>query len=117
MIGELTNHLWQSTFYAIAAGMLTLAFRRNRAQVRYWLWFSASMKFFVPFSSLMSLGSHLAWAQAAKTSPTEVVSLTIVQITQPFPDALSSVPSTPHTTDWLLIAILGVWVCGFGVIA
>ena len=35
MIGELTNHIWQSTIFAIAVGLLTLAFRRNRAQVRY----------------------------------------------------------------------------------
>jgi len=43
------NHLWQSTVFAVAAGLLTLAFRKNRAQVRYWLWFSGSVKFFVPF--------------------------------------------------------------------
>jgi hypothetical protein len=42
MISELTNHLWQSTLFAIAAGLLTVAFRKNRAQVRYWLWFSAT---------------------------------------------------------------------------
>ena len=59
MIGELTNHLWQSTLFAVAAGLLTVAFRKNRAQVRYWLWFSASLKFLIPFSLLMSLGSHL----------------------------------------------------------
>ncbi len=117
MIGELTNHLWQSTFYAIAAGMLALAFRKNRAQIRYWIWLSASLKFLVPFSLLMSLGSHFAWAPAAKTVATQAVSLTILQITQPFPDTLSSVPSIPHNTDWPLIAVLGVWVCGFGAIA
>ncbi len=64
MIGELTNHLWQSTLFAVAAGLLTVAFRKNRAQVRYWLWLSASLKFLIPFSLLMSLGSHLEWAPA-----------------------------------------------------
>ncbi len=59
MIGELTNHLWQSTLFAVAAGLLTVAFRGNKAQVRHWLWFSASMKFLLPFALLMSLGSHL----------------------------------------------------------
>jgi hypothetical protein len=29
---------------AIVAGLLTVAFRKNRAEVRYWLWFSASFK-------------------------------------------------------------------------
>jgi len=44
MIGPLTNHLWQSTVFAVAAGLLTIALRKNRAQVRYWVWFSASSK-------------------------------------------------------------------------
>ena len=45
MIAELTNHLWQSTIFAVVAGFLAVAFRKNRAQVRYWLWLSASFKF------------------------------------------------------------------------
>ena len=40
----LVNHLWQSTLFAAAAGLLTLAFRRNRAQTRHWLWLAASVK-------------------------------------------------------------------------
>jgi len=59
MTGELTNHLWQSTLFALAAGLLTTAFRGNKAQVRHWLWFSASLKFLLPFALLMSLGSDL----------------------------------------------------------
>src|ERR1700735_1833916 len=46
MLRELANHLWQSTLFAGVVALLTFAFRRNRAQVRYWLWFSASLKFF-----------------------------------------------------------------------
>ena len=61
MLSELTNHLWQSTIFALAAGLVTIAFRQNRAQVRYWLWFCASCKFLVPLSLLMSLGSRLEW--------------------------------------------------------
>jgi bla regulator protein BlaR1 len=118
MIAELTNHLWQSTLFAVAAGLLTVGFRKNRAQVRYWLWFSASIKFFVPFSLLLSLGSQLeSWAPAAKKIATETVSFTVVQIAQPFPDAASVVPSISAGTDWTLIAILTVWLCGFAAIA
>jgi bla regulator protein blaR1 len=51
------NHLWQSTLFALCAGMLTLALRKNRASVRYWLWLAASLKFLVPFSLLVALGS------------------------------------------------------------
>ena len=34
-IEAVSNHLWQSTLFAAAAGLLSLASRRNRAQVRY----------------------------------------------------------------------------------
>jgi beta-lactamase regulating signal transducer with metallopeptidase domain len=117
MIDQLTNHLWQSTLFAVAAGLLTVAFRKNRAQVRYWLWFSASFKFFVPFALLLSLGSHLRWAPAAKTIATDTISITIVQMAQPFPDISSFVPPPQGTVHWVPLAISGVWVCGFGVVA
>src|SRR3984957_11968300 len=117
MITELTNHLWQSTLFALAAGLLTVAFRRNRAQVRHWLWFSASLKFFVPFALLLSLGSHLKLAPAAKTIATEPVSITIVQMAEPFPVASSFVPPAQSTVHWVPLAIFGVWLCGFAAIA
>jgi bla regulator protein BlaR1 len=111
------NHLWQSTVFAILAAILTLAFRKNRAQVRYWLWLSASVKFLIPFSLLMSVGSNLEWAPAAQTIAMPVVSSTMVQFTQPFPEAVSFVPSTTGTLDWVPMSILGVWACGFAAIA
>jgi cytochrome c-type biogenesis protein CcmH/NrfF len=37
---NITNHLWQSTVFAVVAGLVTVAFRANRAHVRYWLWFT-----------------------------------------------------------------------------
>ncbi|MCU1274696.1 MAG: hypothetical protein JWO48_2127, partial [Bryobacterales bacterium] len=121
MIGELTNHLWQSTLFAAAAGLLTAAFRKNRAQVRHWLWFSASFKFLVPFALLMTLGGHLQWAPAVRKIATQIaapaVSFTIIQISQPFPDTLPLAPSTQGTRDWGLMAILGVWACGFTSVA
>lgn len=113
----MTNHLWQSTVFAVAAGLLTLAFRKNRAQVRYWLWLSASLKFLLPFSLLISLGSYIKWAPADQTNATPAVSYTMVQFTQPFPEAVSFVPSTAGASDWIPITIFGVWACGFAAIA
>ena len=69
----MTNHLWQSTVFAIVVGILTLAFRKNRAQVRYWLWFSASLKFFLPLSLLIGLGSLVQWTPAAHEITTPAV--------------------------------------------
>jgi len=117
MLGDMTNHLWQSTLFAAAAGLLTVAFRKNPAKVRYWLWFSASCKFFVPFALLMSLGSHLTWAPAARQIAPPAVTFTLEQIAQPFPGAQPPAPHTQVTRDWMPSAILGVWTCGFAAVA
>jgi TonB family protein len=119
VIGEALNHLWQSTVFAIAAGLLAMAFRHNRAHIRYWLWFSASVKFFVPFTLLITLGSLLPWP-AAQWLAEKDIAVTIVQISQPFSDtwlSVSSAFSPPHSPNWLGRIILGAWGCGFGLIA
>ncbi|PYU53945.1 MAG: hypothetical protein DMG55_33135, partial [Acidobacteria bacterium] len=53
----LGNHLWQSTLFAITVGLLTLILRKNQARARYWLWLAASVKFLIPFSVLVGMGS------------------------------------------------------------
>jgi uncharacterized protein (TIGR03435 family) len=110
MIGTITNHLWQSTAFAVVTALLTLAFRRNRAQVRYWLWFSASLKFLVPFTLLMAVGSRLELPTVAKQVTSPTVSTRIIQITEPFTYELSPVPSTQRF-DWRIVALL-VWALG-----
>src|SRR5688572_20618351 len=59
MVDIISNHLWQSTLFAGAVALLTLVFRRNRAHVRYWLWLAASVKFLVPFSALLWIGTQI----------------------------------------------------------
>ena len=119
MIAALSNHLWQSTLFAAVAGLLTVALRKNRAQVRYWLWLSASLKFLVPFSLLLGLGSHLGcsgrrplrrWPRRRPSS------FTMVQITEPFPET-RVVHLDAGAYDWTPFAILGIWMCGFAAIA
>lgn len=117
--GEIVNHLWQSTIFALAAALLTLAFRRYRAQVRYWLWLSASLKFLIPFGLLMSFGSGVWEALATRSIAPDfagpAVSLKMMQIAQPFPAASFS-PTASPTTNWLPIAIFAIWACGFGAV-
>jgi bla regulator protein blaR1 len=117
MIGELTNHLWQTTVFAAAAGLLTLAFRKNRAQVRFCLWLSASLKFLVPFSLLISLGTRVWDALPGARSSTQLavgtVSQTVVQITQPFSENFVHVTAVRHTTNWIPFAIFATWFAGF----
>jgi beta-lactamase regulating signal transducer with metallopeptidase domain len=109
MIGVLTNHLWQSTLFAVVAGLLAATLRKNRAQVRYWLWLTASLKFFVPFALLMSLGNHVPKTIAAPAA----VSFAMEQITQPFSEIAPLTLPTPSRRDWKPAAIFAVWVCGF----
>jgi bla regulator protein blaR1 len=118
MMSALTSHLWQTTFFAFAVALLTVAFRRNRAQVRYWLWLSGSLKFLIPFALLTNLGSHLEWAPAANRMAAQIkspaVSYTLAQIGQPlFPDGAPSTPSLPDSIRWIPVALLATWMAGF----
>src|SRR5436190_11446014 len=61
------DHLWQSTLFAIAAAILAAAFSRNRAQVRYAVWVTASAKFLLPLAALIALGERLGWSPARHT--------------------------------------------------
>jgi len=121
MIGQLANHLWQSTLFAGAAGLLTLMCRQNHASVRYWLWFSASVKFFVPFTLLMALGDRLEWASKLPRMAGPAVTATLVQVSHPFvvnpPAVVLPVPEAPRGVAWFALAILGVWVAGIIAIA
>ena len=45
---RIAAHIWRATAFAIVLGLLTVAFRRNGAHVRYALWLSASLVFLLP---------------------------------------------------------------------
>ena len=112
----LGNHLWQSTLVALAAGLLTLLLRKHHARARYWLWLAASVKFLLPFSWLVALGSHLAWSRVAAASQPGLY-FAIEQIGQPFtppsPQISSGATPTIASISPLLPALVAVWLCGF----
>jgi beta-lactamase regulating signal transducer with metallopeptidase domain len=111
MTSAFVTHLWQSTFFACVAGLLTLAFRKNRAQVRYWLWLSASLKFFVPFALLIGFGTRLGWEPVAQKIATPAVTFAVKYVAQPFPATLTLTPSPVHR-DWTPFLIIGLWLIG-----
>ncbi|HEY4840209.1 MAG TPA: M56 and DUF3738 domain-containing protein [Candidatus Acidoferrales bacterium] len=121
MIGEITNHLWQSTVFVFAVALLALAFRKNRAEVRYWLWLSASLKFLIPFSLLIGVGLRVWDALPAGKIVTHIaapiVSQAMVDITQPFPESFAQISSVHHTTNWIPTAIVSLWAFGFFCVA
>jgi bla regulator protein BlaR1 len=109
-------HVLQSTAYAIAAGLLTLAFRRNHARVRYWLWFSASAKFFVPCSLLVMLGGRLP-LPVVEVATLPAATSTMAQIGHTFlAGGSSSLPvalPTASAWGWVPLLLAGIWGCGF----
>jgi bla regulator protein blaR1 len=117
MIGALTNHLWQSTLFAAAAAFVVAALRQNRAAVRHAVWVTASLKFLLPFSLLMSLGSQFATAPVREIAPPDlpVVSVAIDQIAQPFSGvfqpAIAAAP--PASANWIPVIVGGLWLSGF----
>jgi bla regulator protein blaR1 len=119
----LGDHLWQSTLFAIMAGLLTLLLRKNVARVRYWLWLAASLKFLIPFSLLVGLGSHLASPRVA-AGASQRFYLEIVQVSQPFtvttlpPASRPVVPAADSASlVHLLPVVLGAgWLAGLIVV-
>jgi bla regulator protein BlaR1 len=112
-LAPLANHLWQSTLCICVAWLLTRALRRNAAAVRYWLWLAASLKFLIPFSLLIGVGSQVAWqtAQAIKQRQWSFVT----EIGQPFaPSARLSQSVLPPTASPVPAVLFCVWLIGFG---
>ncbi|MDQ1410588.1 MAG: hypothetical protein QOJ41_2323, partial [Acidobacteriaceae bacterium] len=119
------NHLWQSTLFVVVAALLTLALRKNHACARHSLWLAASLKFLVPFSLLIVLGSHLPWSSRAPAGTQVGLYSAMEQVSQPFSKPTSSVvsqtvPTTFSSASGLAHAIppilAAIWFCGFAVV-
>jgi uncharacterized protein (TIGR03435 family) len=120
----LGNHLWQSTLFAVAAGLLTLTLRKSQARARYWVWLAASMKFLIPFSLLVELGNRLPWSHSSAEMNSGVV-VAMEQVSQPFSQAVrvmpaispAAAPTVLQSLFHLLPALLSaVWLVGFAVV-
>jgi uncharacterized protein (TIGR03435 family) len=119
LVYSAASHLVESTLFAGAVALLTLAFRANRAQVRFWLWLSASLKFLVPFALLSVAGSHIrAWAPASSLEGSGAAAPTFLAAgsSHSSGDTLGGVGSSAGAPVFdrttLDKAIAGVWLCG-----
>src|SRR5205807_611652 len=115
-------HLWQSTLFAGAAGLLTLVLKRNRARTRFWVWFIALVKFLVPFGVLVSFGSHLTMPQWAPKASALARAMTQPAISfvmgDVAPPAFTATPAASgNTIDPVPTILVGIWACGFVAIA
>ncbi len=120
-IGRLVgDHLWQSTFFTAIAGLLTLAFRNHRAQVRNALWLAASLKFLIPFAALVAIGSRLGWRSApAPLAPAPLV-IDMDTMSQPFSRLAAATPPAvvSHGMAFAIpILLFAIWLCGCSAIS
>ena len=117
----IANHLWQSTAFVAAIALLTLLFARNRARVRYCLWLAASVKFLIPFSVLMTLGSVVPISKhAAPLLPASLTSA-VHAVDQPFfASGLMQHGNAQsvlhHAQAWFPAVLVLIWAFGFAAV-
>src|ERR1700733_11852040 len=104
----LANHLWQSTLFALVIAVFTLALRKNQASLRHHLWLAASLKFLVPFSLLVSLGSRLATLHGSAESQPAFY-FVLQTMSQPFHQAQDA----QSLLRWLPAVVAILWLAGF----
>src|SRR5215468_4495812 len=112
-LSPLINHLWQSSCFALSAGVLAFTLRGNSPKIRYWVWLSASLKFLVPFALLVSLGSvvpHPPQGPVPLAAP--AFPDTLVQVAEPFSPVLSATIPPHERPDWASAAIGAIWALG-----
>lgn len=110
----LANHLWQSTLFALGAGLLTLLLSGNSARVRYWVWVATSLKFLIPLSVLFTFGATLG-RRTLSEETTPKASLIVKEVAQPFqtPVFLPAVTKAPPPApNRIPTVILTIWACG-----
>ena len=108
MSTQFFNHCWQSSCFVLAAAVLAFLLRKHSPAIRYWVWFSASVKFLVPFALLVSLGSLMPRpARPTVDIATPVFSDTLVEIAEPYsPADVATVPSQAPISWPLVLSVV-----------
>jgi uncharacterized protein (TIGR03435 family) len=116
MTADIFNHLWQSTVFAGVVALLSLAFRRNRARLRFGLWFAASVKFLIPFAAIAAAGGLFTWQQAPAPIRSVVAAPVVRDFSAPFAAMWvdpTPMVAAPAQTQWIAPILFTVWACGF----
>jgi bla regulator protein BlaR1 len=115
----LGDHLWQSTLFAVVTGLLTLLLKKNHARARYWLWLAASIKFLIPFSLLVGIGTRLAWSGSPVRTNADLY-FALEEVGRPFTETATPVssgvlPATvyPSLVYLLPVLLVTMWLFGF----
>jgi bla regulator protein blaR1 len=116
--GPLLDHLWQSTWFAAACGLLALALRRHEARLRTTLWSASIVKFLVPSAALAALGDRLnVWSRADVPPTRPGVAFVADALAQPFTQARFAPPSpVPQPSGWatdtVVAIVVSIWAVG-----
>jgi beta-lactamase regulating signal transducer with metallopeptidase domain len=110
MSAALVDHLWQSSLFALGAMLLTMLLRKEGAHVRYWIWFTASVKFLIPFSLVALIGSQVGWHALSATLQIPFAT-SAHQIASPLLSPAATLVSGAADVGWARIALL-VWAFG-----
>jgi TPR repeat protein/beta-lactamase regulating signal transducer with metallopeptidase domain len=115
MMNAVVAHLWQSTLFAGFAALLTLAFRKNRANTRYCIWLAASVKFLIPVSLLVAAAQDLTWKTASIELAPRLTMLADLLVTGASIPVAAIVPLTPVSPESAAVnfaaILLAVWAC------
>jgi bla regulator protein blaR1 len=121
-VSAVGDHLWQSTMFVVACGVLSVFLRRSHARVRHGLWLTASVKFLIPFSVLVSVGSRWAWTPSSPAQSRVAIYSAIDEVSRPFTQTVATAPTSSQvgasgilavlTHQWPFLVVT-VWLCGF----
>ncbi len=116
-LAALAAHVWQSTLVTAAAAVLVMTLRSNRADVRYRVWFAASIKFLIPFAALAAIGERLGWRAALPAGSDMGAALDFVARPLLLTDAARPAIASESSSAFAPLApwLLAVWACGTAV--
>jgi bla regulator protein BlaR1 len=115
------NHLWQTTVFTAAIGLVTLFLRNNPARIRYSLWLAASVKFLLPFSLLITLGSLLPKSHGiAPSGMYSAMGLAGEPFSELLPAPTRTIARAPTLRERVVrnlpVGLGTIWICGMGTV-
>jgi len=108
-------HIVQSTLFAAAAALLTLALSNNRARIRHTIWLIASCKFLIPISALIAFGSQFA-PPLPPQKPPATLPVATQQAAESFTIFQPPPPLAGTSASPIPNLLLAIWGCGFAAI-
>ena len=115
-IDVIVNHLWHSSWFAVAAAMVAFALHAHAPKVRHCIWLIASLKFLVPFALLVGIGRLVPWPWPAPSVAPVAVGIipdAVAFVVEPFPGNVGAVAPERGAIDLAPLAFAVIWTIGF----